>query len=310
MELKQLERFLAVVEHGSLAEAARRCKVTQQAVSASIAALERELQVRLFDRSPGGVTRLTEMGHALLPHARAQLAADQRARQELAALANARAGTVTLGVGETFAGDIIAAAVSSALTERPELRINIIEGYSEQLLQRLYYGEFDFVAAGISNLQLPRGFGARVLYSADDVVACGPGHPLVGRSALELGDLQGFPWLVPYSRPSDQQVITEAFVVRGLAPPTHFIGSDAYRIGMKLLAANDLLIMTSPALLRSAVARQQFGVHILPVSAPTVTRNASLVSGSERPLTPAAAWLYQAVVAESLTRVPLPIVQG
>lgn len=296
MELRQLERFLAVVEHGSLAEAARHCQLTQQAVSASIAGLERELGVRLFDRAPGGVTRLTELGRALLPHARAQIAADQRARQELTALASARAGTVTLGVGETFAGDIVAAAVGRALRERPDLRINLIEGYSEQLLQRLYHGEFDFVAAGISSVQLPPGFGARVLYSANDVVACGASHPLAGHEQLSLAELQGFPWLVPYSRPSDTQTICEAFVLHGLTPPTRFVGSDAYRVGMKLLANNDLLIMASPALLRSTLARQQYGVVILPVSEPTVTRNASLVSGTERPLTPAARWLFDAVV--------------
>lgn len=296
MELRQLERFLAVADLGSLAEVARREGLTQQGISASIASLERELGgVRLFDRSPGGVTRLTDIGHALLPHARAQLAADQRARRDIASLASARSGTVTIGIGETFAGDIVAGVVTDILRDRPDLRINLVEGYSERLLPRLYAGEFDFLAAGGSNMTLPAGFEARVIYSANDVVACRRGHPLAGRSGLRVADLEGYPWLVPYSRPSDTDVITEAFVAAGVPPPVRFTGSDAFRIGVQLIAATDLLIMTSPALLRGAVVHGAFDVAILDVPAPTVARNASLVASTERPLTPAAQTLYDAI---------------
>jgi molybdate transport repressor ModE-like protein len=297
VELRQLERFLAVVDRGSLAEAARQVGLTQQAVSASIAALEKELEARLFDRAPGGVTRLTDAGHALVPHARAQLAADQRARRDISNLASARSGTVTLGIGETFAEDIVARAVSAILTERPDLRVNLVQGYSEQLMARLYAGEFDFLAAGVSNMTLPAGFEARVIYSARDVVACRAAHPAARLASPTLADLQGYPWLVPYSRPSDVDVITEAFVARGLAPPTRFIGTDAYRVGMRLLASNDLLIMTSPALLANRLVRESYGIHVLPVDSPGVTRHASLVASSERPLSPAADTLYAAIVA-------------
>ena len=297
MELRQLERFLAVADHGSLAEVARREGLTQQGISASIAALERELgDVRLFDRSPGGVTRLTDIGHALLPHARAQLSADQRARRDIASLASARSGTVTVGIGETFAGDIVAGVVTAILDERPDLRVNLVEGYSERLLPRLYAGEFDFLAAGASDMTLPAGFEARVIYTANDVVACRPGHPLAGRPSLRVADLEGYPWLVPYSRPSDVDVITEAFVAAGVPPPVRFTGSDAFRIGVQLMASTNLLIMTSPALLRSAMLRDSFAVEILDVAAPTVVRNASLIASIERPLTPAAQILYDGIV--------------
>ncbi|MEQ8514710.1 MAG: LysR family transcriptional regulator, partial [Chromatocurvus sp.] len=278
MELRQLERFLAVADLGSLAEVARREGLTQQGISASLAALERELGgVRLFDRSPGGVTRLTDIGHALLPHARAQLAADQRARRDIASLASARSGTVTLGIGETFAGDVVAGVVTEILADRPDLRINLVEGYSEGLLPRLYAGEFDFLAAGVSNMTLPAGFEARVIYSANDIVVCRPGHPLAGRRGLKVADLEGYSWLVPYARPADIGVITEAFVTAGIPPPVRFTGSDAFRIGVQLMAATNLLLMTSPAVLRGTVVSDPYAVEVLDVPAPTVVRNASLI---------------------------------
>ena len=75
MELRQLKRFLAVYDQGSLVLAAKSLGLTQQALSASLANLEEELGVRLFSRSPGGVTRPTDYGETLVRHARAQLAA-------------------------------------------------------------------------------------------------------------------------------------------------------------------------------------------------------------------------------------------
>ncbi len=300
MELRQLERFLAVADRGTIVAAARFLGITQQALSASLAGLEQTLDVRLFDRGPGGKTRLTPYGSALVTHARAQLAADRRAREELQSLKLAERGVVTIGIGETFAGDIVAAAVSQLHAERPALRINLIEGYSESLLARLYDGEFDFVAAAVGGLGLAPGFSAEAIYSASDVVACRAEHPLRQKRRLSLEQLAPYTWLVPYSRPSDVAVITETFIAAGLEPPRRFIGSDAFRIGMKLMAANDFLLMTSPALVTSRLATETYGVRVLPIDTPTVLRNASLVSNDERPMTPAASALLDAIRAAAV----------
>jgi DNA-binding transcriptional LysR family regulator len=307
MELRQLARFLAVIEHGSLAAAARKLGLTQQALSASLATLEESLGVRLFDRTPGGVTRPTACGAALVRHARSQLAGAERARDELRSLAAGRAGTVTIGIGESFAGDVIAGAVTAFRTERPEIRVNLIEGYSEALRHRLYDGEFDFIAAGVSAYELMNGFQREMIYSADDVVVVRPEHPLARRRRLKLADLQGYPWLVPYSRATDLNVIVEAFVAEDLEPPRAIVGSDAYRIGMHLLLASDLLVMVSPALIGPELRRSPPTLRTLPIDRPTVRRNASLVYPSERPMSMPARLLLDAIrarVAERRELVP------
>ncbi len=297
MELRQLTQFLAVVEEGTLAGAARSLGLTQQAVSASLSGLEKSLGQRLLDRAPGGITRLTAYGEALAPYARSQLEGDRRAREALDAIADAQTGTVTIGIGETFAGDVVADAVTALHESKPGLRINLVEGYSEQLLQRFYKGEFDFVAVGVSAVSLRDGYQAESVYSATDVIACRPEHPLLQKSKLTLKDLEGYGWLVPYSRPSDLMVITDAFVAAGLQPPTQFIGSDAYRLGMKVLARNDLLLMTSPALVQNRFVHQAYGIQVLPIDQPTVRRHATIVLNSRRPMTPAAAALLANVRA-------------
>ena len=295
MELKQLERFLAVIDEGSLAGAARKLGITQQAISASVSLLEKELNAVLLDRAPGGITRLTDHGNVLLPYARSQMAGDQRARDALRAISDAEVGTVTIGIGETFSGDVIAEAVTRLHESRPHLRINMVEGYSEQLLERFYKGEFDFVAVGVSNFSLREGYQAESIYSANDVVACRPDHPLTTKKKLSLKDLEGFGWIVPYSRPSDAEIIKQTFVSEGCKPPTRFLGSDAHRVGMKLLARNDLLLMTSPALVLNRFVYHGLGIKVLPIDKPTVLRHAKLVLDTKRPMTPAAQALLENV---------------
>lgn len=295
MELKQLERFLAVYDHGSLAHAARTLGLTQQGISASLANLEEELGARLFDRAPGGVTRPTACGEALVMHARAQLAADARALEELSRISEGRAGSVTIGVGEAFAGEIIAAAVAGLQVSHSSVRINIVEGYSDQLRHRLYNGEFDFIAAGISTFVVDENFDRETIFSTDDIIACRAQHPLAGQTNLELSDLVGYQWLVPYSRPSDLDTIVDAFVAEGLQPPNRIIGSDAYRIGMQLMVQTDLLIMVSPALVSAELKAADQPIVKLDIDRPTITRHASLISPRNRPLSPAAAQLLEEV---------------
>lgn len=307
MELRQLKRFLAVYDHGSLVLAAKSLGLTQQALSASLANLEEELGLRLFDRSPGGITRPTDYGETLVRHARAQVAADERALEELRSAGEGRSGTVTVGIGEAFAGDMIVAAVAAMQERRPDVRINLIEGYSEQLCHRLYNGEFDFIAAGVSAFELDDDYVREQVYSSDDVIVCRADHPLVARRRLKLADLQGYPWLVPYSRPSDLNAIVDCFVAENLEPPTRIIGSDAYRIGMRLLRRSDLLMMVAPALVAPELALDPPPLASLKIDRPTIHRHASLIYARHRPMTPPAELLLeevrrQAGLAEPLTR--------
>ncbi|NSC24671.1 LysR family transcriptional regulator [Streptomyces albus subsp. chlorinus] len=78
MDSEALRSFVRVVELGRFQRAADELGVTQQAVSKRIAALERELGVRLFVRTGRGA-ELTPDGRAFLPHARSIVAGVERA---------------------------------------------------------------------------------------------------------------------------------------------------------------------------------------------------------------------------------------
>jgi DNA-binding transcriptional LysR family regulator len=78
VDLDAVRTFVAAADAGQFQEAAADLSITQQAVSKRVAALERDLGVRLFTRTARGV-RLTIDGQAFLPHARSLLQAEERA---------------------------------------------------------------------------------------------------------------------------------------------------------------------------------------------------------------------------------------
>ncbi|RMF12377.1 MAG: LysR family transcriptional regulator, partial [Alphaproteobacteria bacterium] len=211
MEFKQLQRYMAIVDHGSFLKAAKALGISQQALSASIRTLEREIGVTILDRGPGGVTRPTPYGRILLRHARAQEAARLRALRELHALRDARGGAVSMGIGESFASEIIATAVSRFHEARPDIKISLIEGYSEDLLEKLRRGQIDFLAGSIGFDVETDDLVQMTFYSRQDVVVARRGHPLADMENPELDQLAHYTWLVPASRPSDKEAILNAF---------------------------------------------------------------------------------------------------
>ncbi|MGC4869300.1 LysR family transcriptional regulator [Micromonospora sp. DT53] len=78
MNLDAVRTFVAAVDAGQFQDAAAALSITQQAVSKRVAALEKDLGVRLFTRTARG-THLTVDGQTFLPHARELLRAEARA---------------------------------------------------------------------------------------------------------------------------------------------------------------------------------------------------------------------------------------
>lgn len=149
MELRQLEHFLAVADHGGFTKAARQLHYGQSALSVSIQALERELGVLLFDRTTHRVG-LTDAGALLVPPARRALASAEDCRDIAAAVRGALRGTLRIGMMQSFGVFDIPAVLGRFHQAHPgvDLQIRPAAGGSAALMDELRQGRLDvaFVA--------------------------------------------------------------------------------------------------------------------------------------------------------------------
>jgi DNA-binding transcriptional LysR family regulator len=151
MELRQLEHFIAVAEDESFTRAAARLGYVQSALSVSIQTLERELAVRLLDRTTHRV-RLTDAGEALLPRARATLAAAAEVREEAAAINGVVRGRLRVGVMQSFSALNVPRLLGRFHREHPQVEITArpAMGGAAAILASLESGELDIAFVAVT----------------------------------------------------------------------------------------------------------------------------------------------------------------
>ncbi|MER5309748.1 LysR family transcriptional regulator [Streptomyces sp. NPDC002773] len=197
MDLDAVRTFAAAADAGQFREAAAELAITQQAVSKRIAALERDLGVRLFTRTARGA-ELTIDGQAFLPHARELLRAAERAA------ASVRPGHRPLRV------DVIASRVAPSGLMRafhrahPEIELDVVMLWDiERAVAALRSGEIDasFRAVAPPGRPLPDGIRSVRVLDEPLQLLTGPAHALAGARSVPLARLAGhriwMPGIVP-----------------------------------------------------------------------------------------------------------------
>ncbi|NXY93268.1 LysR family transcriptional regulator [Streptomyces sp. BR123] len=195
MELRQLRYFVTVVEEGGFTRAAARLHLAQPGLSAQIRQLERELGQPLLDRSHRSVT-LTETGRAVLPYARAALAAADAVQQTADAFTGLLRGRVSLGLvsGATGHAFDIASFLADFCDTYPALEIALTEDTSERMQSALLAGELDIALLGPTDEVPPPGLSLQTVIDAPLAVVAAPGDPLLAgvgdRTTVSLAELR------------------------------------------------------------------------------------------------------------------------
>ena len=187
LNLSRLRAFLIVAEELSFTRAAARLHVAQQALSQTIRRLERDVGVRLLQRTTRAVA-LTAAGSAMLRRTR-------RALDELAhGVADARradrqgSGSLAVGVMAGAALELTDPILAACASELPDTAVALDPHLYDDPSAGLNAGTSD-----VALLRLPletRGLELAPLFSEPRVATLSRRHPLARRDALTLADLQ------------------------------------------------------------------------------------------------------------------------
>jgi DNA-binding transcriptional LysR family regulator len=149
MELQLLRTFIAIARSGSVTRATQTLFLSQPAVSAQLKALEDEVRLQLFDRTPQGM-KLTSAGAALLPVAEGVLGAEAQLLAEAGRLSGTVGGQVRLGVpAAAFIPTVnpsqlrFAELLKRISSEHPALLLEVHHGTSDSVKEDVLRGRLD-----------------------------------------------------------------------------------------------------------------------------------------------------------------------
>jgi DNA-binding transcriptional LysR family regulator len=217
VEIRQLRYFVTVADAGTFVHAAERLHIGQPAVSQQVGRLERELGVRLFERTTRHV-RLTPAGKRLLPEARAVLAAADRVRTVAAEEATGSGAVLRIGSSHGL-GDRLYEVLDELATAAPGLSVRLVRSRQEDRLAAVRAGELD--AAFVRVVESAPGLELVPVWREPMVVALPERHPLAAHDTVRLDQLGELPVRLAPERnnPPFHRMITTALRTAGVDPP-------------------------------------------------------------------------------------------
>jgi len=215
--LRQLEYVVAVAEVGRFGDAARRCGVSQPALSKQVREVEAQLGVQLFERVRPRVL-VTAAGEEVVRRARRVLAEARELVEVARAESEVRQGTVRLGVIPTVAPYGLPGLLATLRRLYPDVSFALEEVQTEVLLDRLRAGELDL---GL----LARAFDDRGLAGDDLVVepfvlVAPSDHVLGVRASIVSSELVGASLILMQDGHCLRDQASDVCAMAGAGPPT------------------------------------------------------------------------------------------
>ncbi len=238
LDVKRLSILREVAQAGSFSAAADQLYLSQSAVSQQIATLEREVGMKLFDRTREG-PKLTDAGRVLFSHAEAAIARLDEAERELTAIAGLEGGELRLASFPSASATLLTEAVSVFHRRHPKVRLSVADAEPEESLPRLRSGELD-LALSFDYASVPgveeRDLDRTLVLTESMHIALPTDHELAERSVVPLIELADHEWLCG-SRPSScGEVVFRACRDAGFEPRIGF-ESDDYHVMQGFISA-------------------------------------------------------------------------
>jgi DNA-binding transcriptional LysR family regulator len=293
VQLHQLRYVVCVAEERRFTRAASRLHVAQPSVSSAVSALEHELGAPLFHRSRHEVT-LTGAGEVFLPWARQVLADCDAGVAAVRDLLGLRRGRLALGATPSLTTNLLPPVLAGFLADHPGLELSVHEAGSQDLVRQLEEGVID-LALVILPVDRP-WVETSALIEEELVLAVSASHPLAGRRAIRVGELEHVPLVMFKSGYDLRETTIEACRRAGFAPVLAMSGVEMD--GALALATAGV----AGAVVPESVVPSGGSLRAVRFRGATLRRTVGLASRRDRPLSPSARAFVAALDAHVAAR--------
>lgn len=193
MEFTRFHYVCAVAEQRSFSRAAEKCFVSQPALTKSIGNLEKELGVKLFDRSTTPI-RLTYAGERYIEGMKNVLAMKQQVDREMEEIANMKKGRLIIGTPSSRSATWLPHILPVYLENYPGISLQILEGDSTELEQLLVKETIDLALISTLPILTP-GIDFEAIGEEELMIVMPSSHPLF--RGKELSSQPGVLYQIP-----------------------------------------------------------------------------------------------------------------
>lgn len=285
LKLRDVHVLLAVVQRGSITKAAGELAMSQPAVSKAIADLERELGVRLLDRTPRGVEP-TAYGRALVKRGLTIFDEFRQGVQELEHLADPTAGELRIGSSEAMAAGILPEIIRKLSARHPRIVINVSQAlFATTQYRDLQERRVDLLFGRVFGPPPPEeGVVVEQLFDDQVVVAVGKHHPLARSRRLTLASLAEQSWILPPPGSEPGRLAAEIFASSRLELPRAPVTTISIHLALRLLASEPLVALLPGSVMRYGGHQQ--ALKMLPIRLPSQHRPVGAIMLKDRTPSP------------------------
>jgi len=298
LKLRHLQLLAALDETRNLNRAAQALGITQPAASKLLAEIERMVGLPVFERRPRGLAPNAQ-GEVLLRRARSVLVELEQAAEELNALRDGSGGQVALGTVTAPAVDTVVRAVEAVQRALPSLQVTVTVDTSPPLVARLLEGRLDIALA-----RLPPDADASILdyrEVAEEAVCflVLEGHPLLGQASVPLRALLDYGWVLQTPGTLLRQEVDALFLRHNLPFPTRVLNTDSVLLGLAALTQGTSICAVTASVATLLEPGGRFRrLPPLEEAPHFAVQPFGLIRSRVRPLSPAAARLYDQIALE------------
>jgi len=265
-----LQRFLGVVDCGTLHAAAEAIGVTQPALTRSLKLLEESVGEALFERRGRGLT-LTPLGVLLAEQARHLLREQQLAEAELLAFRKGEHGNLRVGAASIWMMELLPKVIARMHESYPLLQVTLSSMNYAEGAAGLQDGTLDAFFGGFQIMEpLPSYLIRRPLFVARLVVIARAGHPIFDLPTADAAALARYRWLSFQSDVAYLDNIREV-VREACGQPLHVTAQcDSMSTTLELLRQGDYLAFLPSSFLTRAGGK---GLDVVTTELPDVQFN-------------------------------------
>ncbi|QBJ98377.1 LysR family transcriptional regulator [Rhodococcus sp. ABRD24] len=299
MTLDQLACFVAVARVGHFTRAADEIGIAQPSLSRQVAALEKDVGARLFDRGTGAIT-LTDAGEALLPVATRMLEDREAAYRQVGELNGLTRGRLRLGATPSLCISLVADVLSRFHADHPGVELHVTEAGSRTLVTKLDQGELDLALVVAERTHGSTGLSLTPLLREELVVVSSVDKPpLTRRGSITLAELASEDLVACHDNYDLRIALDQAFAAAGLH--THTVVEGAELDAVLRFVACGIGVSVAPVM----AALHYPGLRTTRLTEPQLNRTVSLARRANHAPSPAAVAFHALLddaVAEVTTR--------